>query len=88
MKTHHTLFTDRPIAAAPTSDLFQFADQVEREGWLDTSFQLVLALCLAGSLAICGWRVAVPHQNESVNVQPAATTLAVGASETKTAPAL
>ena len=94
MKAIHQLHVDRPITDDEKSDLLGFADQVEREGWIDTSLQLALALCLTVALAICGLRVAAPtapaQPDAAVVTQPTAatTTLAVGALETKTTPSL
>lgn len=94
MKATPHLHVDRSIADGEKSDLFQFADQVEREGWIDTSLQLALAVCLTVALTICGLRVAVPaastESNAAATAQPAAATatLAVGALETKVTPSL
>ncbi len=88
------LHVDRPIADGEKSDLLQFVDQVEHEGWIDTSLQLALAVCLTVALAICGLRVAAPtahaQPDAAVVTQPvpAATTLAAGALETKAPPSL
>ena len=94
MKATQHLHVDRPIADSEKTDLLQFADQVEREGWIDTSLQLALAICLTVALAISGLRIAVPtasaQPDAAVVTQPApaATTLAVGALETKVTPSL
>ena len=88
------LFVDQPIPdASEKSNLLQLADQAEREGWIDTTAQLALVLCLIGSMLICGFRVAAPTaastpKDSTATTQPAATTLVVGAHVTKATPSL
>ena len=92
MNTAHSnsdrLFIDQPLSGDAKSDLLMLADEAEREGWIDTSLQLALALCLAASMVICGFRVATPaaeiRKDDSAMTKSAAT-LAVGAVETQKA---
>ncbi len=69
---NNRLFVDQPIPGETKSDLLQYADQVDREGWIDTSLQLGLALCLAGSLLICGLRTVGSGAGAPVDLNAAA----------------